>query len=109
MIDNLLIGTVPINHFLIFTCMLFLVAICGIMINKKSIINILFSVEIMLLSVSLNFIAFAKILQDITGQIIVIFILTIAAAESAIALAILILFFRNKTTINIDETKELRG
>ncbi len=105
----ILIGDVLINHFLIFTSILFLVGICGIMINKKSIINILFSIEIMLLSVNLNFVAFSKMLQDITGQIFVIFILTIAAAEAAIGLAILILFFRNKKNISIDETKELRG
>ena len=79
------------------------------MINKKSIINILFSIEIMLLSVNLNFIAFAKMLQDVTGQIFVIFILTIAAAEAAIGLAILVLFFRSKKSIDIDKTKELRG
>lgn len=105
----ILIGDVLINHFLIFTSILFLVGICGIMINKKSIINILFSIEIMLLSVNLNFVAFSKMLQDITGQIFVIFILTIAAAEAAIGLAILILFFRNKKNIDIGETKELRG
>jgi NADH-quinone oxidoreductase subunit K len=105
----ILIGDVLINHFLIFTSILFLIGICGIMINKKSIINILFSIEIMLLSVNLNFVAFSKMLQDITGQIFVIFILTIAAAEAAIGLAILILFFRNKKNISIDETKELRG
>jgi NADH-quinone oxidoreductase subunit K len=105
----ILIGDVLINHFLIFTSILFLVGICGIMINKKSIINILFSIEIMLLSVNLNFVAFSKMLQDITGQIFVIFILTIAAAEASIGLAILILFFRNKKNISIDETKELRG
>ena len=105
----ILIGDVLINHFLIFTSILFLIGICGIMINKKSIINILFSIEIMLLSVNLNFVAFSKMLQDITGQIFVIFILTIAAAEASIGLAILILFFRNKKNIDIDETKELRG
>ncbi|WP_236870131.1 NADH-quinone oxidoreductase subunit NuoK [Candidatus Bandiella numerosa] len=105
----ILIGDVLINHFLIFTSILFLIGICGIMINKKSIINILFSIEIMLLSVNLNFVAFSKMLQDITGQIFVIFILTIAAAEASIGLAILILFFRNKKNISIDETKELRG
>jgi len=109
MINNLLIGDVSINHFLIFTSILFLIGICGIMINKKSIINILFSIEIMLLSVNLNFLAFAKMLQDITGHIFVIFILTIAAAEAAIGLAILVLFFRNEKSINIDKTKDLRG
>ena len=109
MINNLLIGDVSMNYFLIFTSILFLIGICGIMINKKSIINILFSIEIMLLSVNLNFIAFAKMLQDITGQIFVIFILTIAAAEAAIGLAILVLFFRSKKSINIDKTKDLRG
>ncbi|RST62873.1 NADH-quinone oxidoreductase subunit NuoK [Candidatus Aquarickettsia rohweri] len=109
MINNLLIDNVPISHFLIFSATLFVIGICGIMINKKSIINILFSIEIMLLSVNLNFIAFSKIWIDITGQIFSIFILTVAAAEAAIGLAILVLFFRNKSDISIDRIKKLKG
>ncbi|MSO14071.1 NADH-quinone oxidoreductase subunit NuoK [Rickettsiales endosymbiont of Trichoplax sp. H2] len=109
MINNLLIDNVPIGHFLIFSATLFVIGICGIMINKKSIINILFSIEIMLLSVNLNFIAFSKIWIDITGQIFSIFILTVAAAEAAIGLAILVLFFRNKSDISIDRIKKLKG
>ena len=109
MINNLLIDNVPINHFLIFSAALFLIGICGIMVNKKSIINILFSIEIMLLSVNLNFIAFSRIWEDITGQIFSIFILTVAASEAAIGLAILVLFFRNKNDINMDKIKELKG
>ncbi len=109
MINNLLIDNVPISHFLIFSATLFVIGICGIMINKKSIINILFSIEIILLSVNLNFIAFSKIWIDITGQIFSIFILTVAAAEAAIGLAILVLFFRNKSDISIDRIKKLKG
>ena len=109
MINNLLIDNVSIGHFLIFSATLFVIGICGIMINKKSIINILFSIEIMLLSVNLNFIAFSKIWIDITGQIFSIFILTVAAAEAAIGLAILVLFFRNKSDISIDRIKKLKG
>jgi NADH-quinone oxidoreductase subunit K len=109
MINNLLIDNVSIAHFLIFSATLFVIGICGIMINKKSIINILFSIEIMLLSVNLNFIAFSKIWIDITGQIFSIFILTVAAAEAAIGLAILVLFFRNKSDISIDRIKKLKG
>ncbi len=109
MINNLLIDNVPISHFLIFSATLFVIGICGIMINKKSIKNILFSIEIMLLSVNLNFIAFSKIWIDITGQIFSIFILTVAAAEAAIGLAILVLFFRNKSDISIDRIKKLKG
>lgn len=109
MINNLLIDNVSIGHFLIFSATLFVIGICGIMINKKSIINILFSIEIMLLSVNLNFIAFSKIWIDITGQIFSIFILTVAAAEAAIGLAILVLFFRNNSDISIDRIKKLKG
>ena len=109
MINNLLIDNVSIGHFLIFSATLFIIGVCGIMINKKSIINILFSIEIMLLSVNLNFIAFSKMWGDITGQIFSIFILTVAAAEAAIGLAILVLFFRNKNDIDIDKIKELKG
>ena len=109
MINNLLIGDVSINHFLIFTSILFLIGICGIMINKKSIINILFSIEIMLLSVNLNFLAFAKMLQDITGHIFVIFILTIAAAEAAIGLAIIVIYYRNKGSIRVEDIHGMKG
>ena len=109
MINNLLIDNVSIGHFLIFSATLFVIGICGIMINKKSIINILFSIEIMLLSVNLNFIAFSKIWIDITGQIFSIFILTVAAAEAAIGLAISLLFFRNNNDISIDRIKKLKG
>ena len=110
MINNhILLGCVSINHFLMFSTLLFLIGVSGIMLNKKSIINILFSIEIMLLAVNLNFLAFSKLLNDITGQIFTIFILTIAASEAAIGLAILILFFRNKKNIDMDDTKELKG
>nr|WP_323733424.1 NADH-quinone oxidoreductase subunit NuoK [Candidatus Bandiella woodruffii] len=104
-----MLGSVSISHFIIFSTLLFLVGIVGIMLNKKSIINILFSIEIMLLAVNLNFLAFSKLLNAIDGQVFSIFILTIAASESAIGLAILILFFRNKKNIDIDNTTELKG
>jgi NADH-quinone oxidoreductase subunit K len=110
MIENqMLVGEISINHFLIFSTLLFLIGISGIMLNKKSIINILFSIEIMLLAVNLNFLAFSRLLNDITGQIFTIFILTIAASEAAIGLAILILFFRNNKNIDIDNTGKLKG
>ncbi|WPX95987.1 NADH-quinone oxidoreductase subunit NuoK [Candidatus Bandiella euplotis] len=110
MVENqILLGSVSISHFIIFSTLLFLVGIVGIMLNKKSIINILFSIEIMLLAVNLNFLAFSKLLNAIDGQVFSIFILTIAASESAIGLAILILFFRNKKNIDIDNTTELKG
>ena len=109
MIDNLLIHNITINQYLFFTTALFLVGISGIMTNQKNIINILFSLEIILLSVNLNFIAFSKILGDITGQIFTIFILTVAAAEITIGLAIMVLFFRHKQNISIQFTSELKG
>ena len=99
---HLIVCNVAINHYLVFTTMLFLIGICGIMINKKNMINILFSIEIMLLSANLNFIAFSKMLNDVTGQIFNIFILTIAAAKAAVGLAIIVLFFRSKKSITIE-------
>lgn len=100
---------VTVNQYLFFTTILFLVGICGIMMNKKNIINILFSFEIVLLSISLNFIAFSKILSDITGHIFTIFILTVAAADITIGLAIMVLFFRHKQNISMEFTGELKG
>ena len=109
MIGELLVYNITISHFLIFTSALFLIGMCGIIMNRNTIINILFSIEIILLSVSLNFVAFSKVLNDITGQIFTIFILAIAGAEAAIGLAILVLFFRNKDCIDLGHAKNLKG
>ena len=95
-------------HYLVLAAMLFVVGVAGVFLNRKNILIILMSVELMLLAVNLNFIAFARYLGDIHGQIFVIFILTVAAAESAIGLAILIVAFRERRTINIDDWRRLR-
>ena len=98
-----------LGHFLTLGAMLFALAVVGIFINRKNLIVLLMAIEIMLLAVNLNFVAFSHFLGDMHGQVFVFFILTVAAAESAIGLAILVLLFRNKSSINVDELNELKG
>jgi len=88
---------------------LFAISIVGIFLNRKNLIIILMSIELMLLAVNLNFIAFSHFLQDMTGQVFVFFILTVAAAEAAIGLAILVVLFRNRRTINVQDLDRLKG
>ena len=88
---------------------LFAIAIVGIFLNRKNLIVLLMAIELMLLAVNLNFVAFSHYLGDMHGQVFVFFILTVAAAESAIGLAILMLLFRNRSSINVDELNELKG
>jgi NADH-quinone oxidoreductase subunit K len=88
---------------------LFAIGLVGIFLNRKNVIILLMSIELMLLAVNMNFVAFSHYLQDISGQIFVFFILTVAAAESAIGLAILVVLFRNMRTINVDDLDELKG
>ena len=101
--------TYSLQHFLILSTTVFLIGFLGVIINRKSIISILLSIELMLLAVSINFVAFSSYLNQITGQIFSIFILAIAAAESAIALAIIVLYFKNRNTINVKDINELQG
>tara|TARA_B100001142_G_scaffold170244_2_gene169861 strand:- start:832 stop:1137 length:306 start_codon:yes stop_codon:yes gene_type:complete len=89
--------------------LLFCISIAGIFLNRKNVIILLMCIELMLLSVNMNFIAFSHFLDDIHGQIFVFFILTVAAAESAIGLAILVVMFRNKGSINIDDLNSMKG
>jgi len=96
-------------EFLSLGALLFCMSVAGIFLNRKNLIIILLCIELMLLSVNLNFIAFSHFNADIAGQIFVFFILTVAAAESAIGLAILVVLFRNKNTINVDELDTLKG
>ncbi|MEN9670527.1 MAG: hypothetical protein RL535_704 [Pseudomonadota bacterium] len=96
-------------HFLVLGAMLFSLSIIGIFLNRKNLIVLLMAIELMLLAVNTNFVAFSHYLGDMNGQIFVFFILTVAAAESAIGLAILVLLFRNKTSINVDELDVLKG
>ena len=89
--------------------MLFAISIVGIFLNRKNVIILLMAIELMLLAVNMNFIAFSHYLGDIAGQVFVFFILTVAAAESAIGLAILMVLFRNLQTINVDDLDNLKG
>ena len=100
---------IALSDYLVLSAILFSLSIAGIFLNRKSVIILLMCIELMLLAVNINFIAFSHFLGDTTGQVFVFFILTVAAAEAAIGLAILIVLFRNRTTINIDELDSLKG
>lgn len=96
-------------HYLSLAAILFTVGVFGIFLNRKNVIIILMSVELMLLSVNINFVAFSSFLHDLTGQVFTMFILTVAAAEAAIGLAILVAFFRNKGSIAVEDISALKG
>lgn len=100
---------VGLSHYLILGALLFAISVIGIFLNRKNVIILLMAIELMLLAVNLNFIAFSHYLNDIAGQVFVFFILTVAAAESAIGLAILVVLFRNLRTINVDDLDSLKG
>jgi NADH-quinone oxidoreductase subunit K len=100
---------ISLSHYLILGAILFAISIVGIFLNRKNVIILLMAIELMLLAVNMNFIAFSHYLNDIAGQIFVFFILTVAAAESAIGLAILVVLFRNINTINVDDLDRLKG
>lgn len=101
--------TLTLGHFLSLGAMLFALSVIGIFLNRKNIIILLMAIEQMLLAVNMNFVAFSYYLGDLHGQVFVFFILTVAAAESAIGLAILVLLFRNNATIAADELNTLKG
>jgi NADH-quinone oxidoreductase subunit K len=98
-----------LGHFLSLGAILFALSVIGIFLNRKNLIVLLMAIELMLLAVNMNFVAFSHFLGDLNGQIFVFFILTVAAAESAIGLAILVLLFRNKSSINVEELNTLKG
>ena len=100
---------ITLGHFLSVGAILFALLVIGIFLNRKNLIVLLMAIELMLLAVNLNFIAFSHYLGDMAGQVFVFFILTVAAAESAIGLAILVVLFRNRSTINVDELDSLKG
>jgi NADH-quinone oxidoreductase subunit K len=100
---------ISLGHYLALAAVLFCIAVAGIFINRKNVIVLLMSIELMLLAVNLNFIAFSRYLGDVHGQVFVFFILTVAAAESAIGLAILVALFRNRGTINVTEIDTMKG
>jgi NADH-quinone oxidoreductase subunit K len=101
--------TLTLAHFLALGAILFAMSIVGVFLNRRNLIVLLMALELMLLAVNTNFVAFSYYLNDMDGQIFVFFILTVAAAESAIGLAILVLLFRNKSSINVDELNTLKG
>jgi NADH-quinone oxidoreductase subunit K len=100
---------ITLNHYLFLGAILFSLSVAGIIINRKNLIVLLMCIELMLLAVNINFIAFSRFLGDVSGQVFVFFILTVAAAEAAIGLAILVTLFRNRRTINVAELDSLKG
>ena len=103
------VSAIGLGHFLSLGAALFALSIIGIFFNRKNLIVLLMAIELMLLAVNTNFVAFSYYLNDMNGQVFVFFILTVAAAESAIGLAILVLLFRNKSTIDVQELDALKG
>src|ERR1700753_4158350 len=104
-----MMGTLTLGHYLSLGAILFSMSVIGIFLNRKNLIVLLMAIELMLLAVNLNFVAFSHYLGDMAGQVFVFFILTVAAAESAIGLAILGVLFRNRATIAADELDALKG
>ena len=104
-----MISAPTLSHYLVLGAILFAISMAGIFLNRKNVIILLMAIELMLLAVNTNFIAFAHYMGDLSGQVFVFFILTVAAAESAIGLAILVALFRNLRSINVDDLGSLKG
>ncbi len=100
---------ISLSHYLVLGAILFSISVIGIFLNRKNLIVILMVIELMLLAVNMNFVAFSHFLGDLSGQLFVFFILTVAAAESAIGLAILVVLFRNMNSINVEDLDQLKG
>lgn len=100
---------ITMTHYLVVSAVLFILGVFGIFLNRRNLIVILMSIELMLLSVTVNMVTFSAYLQDLTGQVFAMFILTVAAAEAAIGLAILVVFFRNRGTIAVDDLTAMKG
>lgn len=100
---------IPLSSYLIFSAILFVLSLTGFVVNRKNVINLLMSIELLLLSVNTNFIAFSHFFHDLAGQTFVFFILTVAAVEAGIGLAIVVVLFRQRKTIAVEELDELRG
>jgi NADH-quinone oxidoreductase subunit K len=103
------LGPITLGHYLSLGGILFALSVLGIFLNRRNLIVLLMAIELMLLAVNLNFVAFSHYLGDMAGQVFVFFILTVAAAESAIGLAILVVLFRNRATIAVDQLDTLKG
>ena len=104
-----MLGQISLSHYLILGAILFAIGIVGIFLNRKNLIVLLMAIELILLAVNINLVAFSHYLNDVAGQLFVFFILTVAAAESGIGLAILVVLFRNLSTINVDDLDSLKG
>ena len=100
---------ITIGHYLTVSAILFMLGVFGIFLNRKNVIIILMSVELILLAVNINMVAFSAFLNDITGQVFALFILTVAAAEAAIGLAILVVFYRNRGSIDVEDINTMKG
>ena len=107
--DHIFFGQIGIIHYLVVSSLLFTLGVCGIFLNRKNIITILMSIELILLAVNINFVAFSVKLADLTGQIFAMFVLTVAAAEAAIGLAILVIYFRNRGSIAVEDVNMMKG
>jgi NADH-quinone oxidoreductase subunit K len=101
--------TIGLLHYLIVSAILFTIGVFGIFINRRNVIIILMSIELILLAVNINFVAFSSYLQNVQGQIMAMFVLTVAAAEAAVGLAILVTFFRNRGDIEVDDASQMKG
>ena len=102
-------GSITLYHYLTLAAILFVLGVSGIFLNRKNVITILMSIELILLSVNINMVAFSVALGDLTGQLFTIFILTVAAAEAAIGLAILVVFYRNRGSIAVEDINRMKG
>ena len=100
---------VGLGHYLVLSAIIFAIGIAGIFLNRKNVVVILMSIELILLAVNINLVSFSIYLQDITGQIFTMFILTVAAAEAAVGLAIIVVYFKNKGSINVEHINSLKG
>jgi len=100
---------ITLSHYLVLGAILFAISVVGIFLNRRNVIILLMAIELMLLAVNMNFVAFSHFLDDPAGQVFVFFILTVAAAESAIGLAILVVLFRNLSTIDVEDLDRLKG
>jgi NADH-quinone oxidoreductase subunit K len=105
----MMINNISLEHYLILAALIFSIGVTGLFMNRKSVITILMSIELMLLAVNINFVAFSVYLQDIVGQVFSLIILSIAAAEISIGLAILVLYFRNRGSIEIEDVNQMKG
>lgn len=103
------ISNISLEHYLILAALIFSIGVTGLFMNRKSVITILMAIELMLLAVNINFVAFSVYLQDIVGQVFSLIILSIAAAEISIGLAILVLYFRNRGSIGIEDVNQMKG